>query len=423
MLDIKLIRENPEVIKASQRKRGESTEIVDECSRYDVLWREALQKGDELKHKRNVVSAQIPRMKDESEKKKKIEEMRSLVSEINENDKKIQDYKKNRDRILMQIPNILHESVPVGEDEKDNVEIKRWGEIPKFDFEPKGHLELAMDLELIDQERGAKVAGAGFYYLKGELALLDFALMKFTIDFLAKRKYIPVEPPLMLRRRPYEGVTELADFENVMYKIEDDDLYLIATSEHPIAAMFMDEIIDRKDLPLRYIGISSCFRREIGAHGKYTKGLFRMHQFNKIEQFIFCHPDDSWKYHEELQKNAEDLYQTFEIPYRVVNVCTGDIGSIAAKKYDIEVWMADGAYREAGSNSNCTEYQARRLNTKYQDGETRGYVHTLNNTAIATSRTMLAIIESHQNEDGSITIPKVLRPLMNGLKKIEKIME
>jgi seryl-tRNA synthetase len=391
MLDIKLIRENPEVIKASQRKRGESTEIVDECSRYDVLWREALQKGDELKHKRNVVSAQIPRMKDESEKKKKIEEMRSLVSEINDNDKKIQEYKENREKLLMRIPNILHESVPIGKDENDNVEIKRWGEIPKFDFEPKGHLELGIELGLIDQERGAKVAGAGFYYLKGELALLDFALMKFTIDLLVKRKYVPVEPPLMLRRRPYEGVTDLADYE----------------------------IIDRKDLPLRFIGISSCFRREIGAHGKYTKGLFRMHQFNKIEQFIFCHPDDSWKYHEELQKNAEDLYQAFEIPYRVVNVCTGDIGSIAAKKYDIEVWMADGAYREAGSNSNCTEYQARRLNTRYQDGETRSYVHTLNNTAIATSRTMLAIIESHQNKDGSITIPKVLRPLMNGLKKIE----
>lgn len=251
--------------------------------------------------------------------------------------------------------------------------------------------------------------------------MLDLAIMRLAIDFLVKKGFRLVEPPFMIKRKAYEGVTALEDFENVLYKVDGEDLYLIATSEHPMAAMLMDEVIEKKELPIKFVGVSPCFRREVGTHGKYTKGLFRMHQFNKVEQFIFCLPEDSWQFHEELQNNSEELYKALGLHYRVVNVCTGDIGVVAAKKYDTEVWMADGAFREIGSNSNCTDYQARRLNIRYREKEgqaPRGFLHTLNNTALATSRTMMAILEQYQLADGSVEVPKVLRPYMNDLERI-----
>jgi seryl-tRNA synthetase len=313
--------------------------------------------------------------------------------------------------------------VPIGEDESDNVEVKVWGKPPKFNFKPKNHLEIAKDLDLIDDERGAKVAGHGFFYLKDDLVLLDLALQRFAVDFMVRKGHLLIEPPFMMRRKPYEGVTDLADFENVMYKVENEDLYMIATAEHPLAAIFMDEVLLKEDLPIRLVGVSPCFRKEVGAHGKYTRGLFRMHQFNKVEQFIFCLPEDSWNFHEELQRNAEELYQALGLHYKVVNVCTGDIGAVPAKRYDINVWMADGVYREAGSNSNCTDYQARRLNIRYREKEgqaPKGFVHTINNTAIATSRIMLAILEQYQQKDGTVLVPKVLTEYMDGLKKLEK---
>jgi seryl-tRNA synthetase len=258
-----------------------------------------------------------------------------------------------------------------------------------------------------------------FSFLKDKIALLDFALQKYAIDKLVKKGYILVEPPFMVRRGPYEGVTDLADFENVMYKIEDDDLYLIATSEHAIGAMHMNETFDADKLPLKYVGISACFRREIGSHGLDTRGLFRVHQFNKIEQFIFCKPSDSWKFHEELLKNAEEIFKALELPYRVVNICTGDIGIVAAKKYDLEVWMPrEEKYREVVSCSNCTGYQATRLNIRYKKGNEKEYLHTLNSTAIATSRAIRAIIENNQQKDGTVKVPKVLVPYMNGVKEI-----
>jgi len=257
--------------------------------------------------------------------------------------------------------------------------------------------------------------------LRDELALLDHALQRFAIDFLMKRGYRLIEPPFMMNKKAYEGATSLEDFEEVMYKIDGEDLYLIATAEHPIAAMFMNETFNEADLPLKIVAFSPCFRKEVGSHGKYTKGLFRMHQFNKVEQFIFCRPEDSWKYFEELQKNCEDIYKALKLPYRVVEMCSAEVGKRAAKQYDVEVYMADGKYREIGSNSNCTDYQARRLNIKYREKEglpAKGFVHTLNNTALATSRAMLAILENYQQKDGSIKIPAVLQPYMNGLKKI-----
>jgi seryl-tRNA synthetase len=322
----------------------------------------------------------------------------------------------------MRLPNMLHESVPYGADDHGNVEIRRWGEAPVFGFEPKSHAEITEALGIADFERAAKTAGAGFYYLRNEFALLDHAIQRYAIDFLLKKGYALIEPPYMIRRAAYEGVTDLADFESVMYKVEDEDLYLIATSEHSVGSMLMNETVLSEQLPIKICGISPCFRREIGQHGRYTKGIFRVHQFHKIEQFIFSSPERSWGLHEELQRNSELLYEGLGLHYRVVNVCTGDMGSIASKKYDIECWMADGEFRETGSNSNCTDYQARRLNVKYrlkEGARPEGFVHTLNNTAIATSRTMIALIEQYQQEDGTILIPEALRPYMNGMAVID----
>ena len=425
MLDIKLVRTHPEIIRKDLQKRCEpkKLELLNNLIEYDINWRNLLTEANELRHKRKLVNTEIANLKKQGkDANEQIENAKNIPEEIKKLEHKVTEYREKADMLLMKLPNILHETVPFGKDEHDNVVEKLVGDIPQFNFKPKSHIELASDLDLIDFERAAKVSGHGFYYLKGDLARLDFAIMTYTIDFLCERGYTLIEPPLMMHRKPYLGVTDLEFFEDQLFKIENDDLYLIATSEHPMAASFMDEVILQKDLPVKYVGVSPCFRKEVGAHGKYTKGLFRVHQFNKIEQFIFCHPEDSWKLHEELQKNSEDLYNSLGLHYRVVNVCTGDIGIIAAKKYDIEVWMADGIYREAGSNSNCTDYQARRLNIKYRKKEGQspiGFVQTLNNTAIATSRTLIAILEQYQKKDGSITIPEALRPQMGNINCLE----
>ncbi len=426
MLDIKLIREHPETVKKNLKKRKEDDKIkwVEDLLKHDKRWRELIQKTNDLRRKRNVITQEIAQlMKKKKDVKTKMKEVKAIPGQIKKLEAQADDYRKKANTILMKLPNILHDSVPYGKDENDNVVIRTWGKPPKFDFKPKNHMEIALDLGLIDAERAAKIAGAGFYYFKKELVLLDLAIQRFAIKHLMKKGYTLIEPPFMIRKKPYEGVTDLSDFELVTYRVEGEDLFLIATSEHPMAAMFMDEILNKKDLPIKFVGVSPCFRKEIGTHGKYTKGLFRMHQFNKVEQFIFCLPEQSWKLHEELQKNCEELYQALGLHYRVVNVCTGDIGTIAAKKFDTEVWMADEKFREVGSNSNCTDYQARRLNTRFREKEGQapvGFVHTLNNTALATSRTMMAILEQFQQKDGSVIIPKVLRPFMNGIEKLEK---
>ena len=425
MLDIKVIREHPEIIRKNLEKRGEpeKLEMLNKVIEKDKEWRKLLTEASKLRHKRKQITTEVAKLKKQKKDvSKEIEEAKNIPLQIKALEDQVAQYREQADLLLMKLPNILHESVPFGKDENDNVVERLVGKPPKFDFEPKSHIEIASDLDLIDFERASKVAGHGFYYLKGDLARLDFAVMSFTIDFLRDRKYTLIEPPLMMHRKPYLGVTDLEFFGDQLYKIENDDLYLIATSEHPMAASLMDEVILQQDLPIKYVGFSPCFRKEVGAHGKYTKGLFRVHQFNKIEQFIFCHPDDSWKFHEELQQNSENLYTSLGLHYRVVNVCTGDIGIIAAKKFDIEVWMADNTFRESGSNSNCTDYQARRLNIKYREKEGRtpaGFVHTLNNTAIATSRTLIAILEQHQQKNGTVVIPEALRPLMNGQERLE----
>ncbi len=426
MLDIKFIRENAEIVKKSLEKRKDTEKIkwVDEVLALDEKWRSLKQEIDDLRHKRNVITEEIMQMKKSGEDaSEKLKEAKEIPEKIKKLETELNDITNKRKFYLMRIPNVLHESVPYGIDDSENVEIKKVGDIPKFDFKLKPHGELVESLNVADFKRAAKVAGAGFNYLKGDLALLDLALQRFAIDFLTQRKgYTLVYPPFMMNRKAYEGVTDLADFENVMYKIDNEDLYMIATSEHPMGAMYMNEVLDEKDLPIKFCGVSACFRKEIGSRGVDTKGLFRMHQFNKIEQFIFCKPEDSWKYHEELQQNSEEMLRELGIPFRVVNICTGDIGIVAAKKYDIEAWFPrSNEYKEVGSNSNCTSYQAVRLNIRYQKGNDREYVHTLNNTGIATSRVMVAILENYQQPDGTVKIPEVLRKYMQNKEFIGKL--
>lgn len=425
MLDIRLIREHPDVVERNLKKRRdpEKLEMLDELIQHDKKWREQLTSLNELRHKMNLANAKIAELKKAGkDTAQKIKEAREIERQIEKAEKSVKEDKEKIDYILMRLPNLLHESVPLGESEEDNVPIREWGEMPRFDFPVKDHIDLAVGLDIMDVERASKVSGARFYYLKNEGVSLDLALIEFTLNELVGKGYIPIEPPFMMRRRPYEGVTALSDFEEMLYKVQDEDLYLIATSEHPIAAMFMDEVLDAQDLPLKYVGISANFRKEAGAHGKDTRGIFRTHQFNKVEQFILCTPEDSWTMHEELIGNAEELVQKLGLPHQVVNVCTGDIGTVAAKKYDIETWMpAQNKYREIISCSNCTDYQARRLNIKYREKEgapTKGFVHTLNSTALATGRTMVAILGNYQQKDGSVVIPEVLRTYMKGTERI-----
>ncbi|KXB02575.1 seryl-tRNA synthetase, partial [candidate division MSBL1 archaeon SCGC-AAA261D19] len=348
---------------------------------------------------------------------REIKKAEKLSDKINEKEVEIRGLKREINEKLMRLPNILHSSVPKGSDDKDNLELYRIGkaEVPSFDLLPHG--EIIENLGLADFERASKVSGYGFFYLKNDLVLLDMAIVTYAVQELMKKGYDLIEPPFMMKREPYEGTVDLSDFEDVMYKVEGEDLYLIATSEHPIAAMHKDEILDEGELPKKYVGVSPCFRREVGAHGIDTKGLFRVHQFNKVEQFIFSKPEESWNYHEELLQNAEELMKGLEIPFRVVNVCTGDIGTVAAKKYDVEAWSPrQRKFTEVISCSNCTDYQARRLNIRMGKVgvKEKQIVHTLNSTALATSRTMVAILENNQLEDGSVKVPKVLRKYMNG---------
>jgi seryl-tRNA synthetase len=423
MLDPKFIRENPEKVKENMKKRGLDFKPVQEFLEKDKRLRDLKQQVDELRHKRNVISEEINKSKKEGkekEAKKKIEEAKSLPEKLVKIEEEMTRLESDIRKLLLSIPNMLAKDVPSGKSEEDNKVLKKIGS-KKFAFKTKDHLELALALDLIDPERAAKVSGNGFFYLKEELALLDLAIQRFAIDFLRKKGYKFIIPPFMLRKEPYEGVTCPDAFENMLYKIDKAELYLIATAEHALASMFMNETLNENELPLKFVGLSPCFRKEIGSHGKYTKGLFRMHQFYKVEQFIFCKPEDSWKYFEELQNNSEELYKEIGLPCRIVVLCSADTGFVSAKTYDMEVLMADGEYREAGSCSNCLDYQARRLNIKYREKEgqaAKDFVHTLNNTALATSRIMLAILENYQQKDGSILIPEVLQKY-TGFKKIE----
>ena len=427
MLDIKLIRENPELVKNNLAKRGnpEATQMLEDLIAVDKEWRFNLTKLNEQRHQRKQVTIEIAKLKKAGkEADSEVEKAQDFDERITHIEKHVTQQEQKTHDYLMQLPNLLDESVPLGKDSNDNVQVKTWGTSPKFNFPVKNHIDLALKLDQIDMERAGKVSGARFFYLKNQVAQLDMALMSFAIEELTQKGYTPIIPPYLMNRKAYEGVTALGDFADVLYKVENEDLYLIATSEHPMAAMYMNEVLKEQDMPLKLAGISTCFRKEAGAHGKDTRGIFRTHQFNKIEQFIFCKPEDSTRLHEELLQNAEELLQKLELSYRVVNVCTGDIGTVAAKKYDIEAWMpAQDGYREVVSCSNCTDYQGRRLGIRYREKEgaaPKGFVHTLNSTAVATGRTIVAIIENNQQEDGSINIPIALRKYMGNREKIDK---
>jgi seryl-tRNA synthetase len=422
MLEIKFIREHPELVRADLKKRDDPEKLrwVDEVLKLDNEWRKIKGEADALRSKRNTLSMEINKLKKEKKDANKIiKEAQDIPKKIEQLEKEVAEKEEKIKYYLMRMPNILHESVPVGTDESGNVVVKTIGKKPKFDFALKSHTDLAEQNNWVDLERAAKISGARWYFLKGDLVLLEMAIIKYAIEFMSKRGYTIVVPPYAISRKAYEGVTSLADFEDVLYKIEGENLYMIATSEHPLTSMWMDEVIDEDKLPIKMAGFSACFRKEAGSHGKDTKGIFRVHQFNKVEQIIICRPEDSWKFHEELRKNIEDFFESLGLHLRTVNICTGDIGIVAAKKYDPEVWMpVQNTYREVGSCSNCTSYQAVRLNIKYKAKEGNKYVHTLNSTCVATSRALVAILENFQQKDGTVKIPDVLVQYMGGKKFI-----
>lgn len=433
MLNAKYVRDNLEAIRESLKRR-KSDYPLDDILELDKMVREIKTKMQALQAQRNKASLEIADLKRKGEKAdSKIAQLGKVKGDIEKYEKDVASSEQKIDGLLWNMPNVLDPKVPYGKGEEDNKEIRKWGEPAKG--KGIGHEEILNGLGLIDLEQAAKVSGARFYYLKGDLALLEQSLIRFAIDEMIKKKFTLIAPPLLLKREYYRGATALGDFEDALYRAADtreagkkedyegidEETFFISTSEHPLAALHAGQTFTGKELPKRYIGVSPCFRREAGAHGRDTKGIFRVHHFYKVEQFIFCKPEDSPKYFDELQANAEALCQKLKLPYHVLEFCTGGIGTVAARKNDVEVYMkGQGKYRELTSCSNCTDWQSVRLDIKYDEKGERRYVHTLNSTALPTTRTLVAIVENYYNEaDNSITIPDVLVPYM-GKSKIGK---
>ncbi len=407
MLDIKFIRENPNKVKEGAQKKGVKVDI-DKLLALDKKRREYLQKAESLKAKQNKLG------------RDKIREAQKLKAEIKKIEPELKKVEKEFSPLMLQVPNLPLDEVPVGKDEKDNVVLEEEGKKPKFSFKPKDYLELAEKLDLIDIKRAAKTSGARFGFIKREAVSLEFALINLVFSNLSKKGFIPILPPVMLRSEMAKGMgyLEQAD-KNEAYYLPQDDLFLAGTAEQPLGIMHANEIFNEKDLPRRYVGFSTCFRREAGSYGKDTKGIFRVHQFDKMEMFSFCRPEESKKEHQFLLKIEEDLIQLLKIPYRIIQICTGDLGFPAAAKYDIEAWLpGQNQYRETHSTSSCTDFQARRLSIRYKDKSGKlNFVHTLNGTAFAIGRTLIAIIENYQQKDGSIMVPEALQKY-TGFKKI-----
>jgi seryl-tRNA synthetase len=425
MLDIHMFRENPQQIRADHDKRGISHERIDQVIHFDNLWLNLQHQTNQLRQKKNTAAKGISEAKksgDEERAQAILAEVASLGAEISQLEAETQEAIEQRDRIRMSIPNLLHPDVPQGADESGNIVHSIYGNKPEFDFEPRTHNELIELNKWVDLKRAAKITGSRFFFLKGDLARLELALQTFAVDFIGQRGFTFVQPPVMMNRQAYEGVTDLNDFETVMYGVEPDKYYMIATSEHPLTSMYMGETIPVEMLPLKVVGVSPCFRREVGSHGQSDLGIWRVHQFTKIEQIVISTPEQSWEIHEELLQNCIDLWNELGLHYEVVNICTGDMGTVAARKYDLEAWLPGaGQYKEIVSCSNCTDYQANRLQIKYgQPGHSnQPIVHTLNSTAVATSRALVAIIEQNQLSDGRVSIPKPLIPLMGGQTILE----
>ena len=425
MLDITLFREKPQVIFADHDKRGIAPDKIQQVIDLDKQWRDLQHQTNQLRQQKNVAARGIGEAmksgnRDEAEKIKA--QVADLGEKISSAETATDDALTARDKIRMTIPNILHPDVPVGADETGNTQHSVHGEKPSFDFEARSHNELIEINKWVDLKRAAKIVGSRFFFLKGDLARLEFALQQYAVDFIRQRGFTFVQPPAMMNREAYEGVTDLDDFETVMYGVEPDKFYMIATSEHPLTAMFMNETIPEQQLPLKIVSVSPCFRREVGSHGQSDLGIWRVHQFTKIEQIIFATPEQSWEIQEELLQNCIDLWDSLQIHYEVVNICTGEMGTVAARKYDLEAWIPGAnQYKEIVSCSNCTDYQANRLNIRYgQPGHAgQPIAHTLNSTAVATSRALVAIIEQNQLADGRVSIPEVLRPHMGGQEILE----
>ncbi|MGB9816149.1 MAG: serine--tRNA ligase [Desulfurococcaceae archaeon] len=438
-----MLRENPDLLKEHVKKRYMDPSIVDKAHRLDQEWRKLLTLVQEVRHRHNVISREISKVP-EPEKQRKIEEAKKLLEELSRLESELKRVEDEREQALLDLPNVVHESVPIGPDDSYNVPVRFWGkprvwegyleqfkqQTEKYGFKveheiinwkPVGHADVLENvLGLGNTLKASEVAGSRFYYLFDDLVFLDMALLMYAIDSLTSKGYRLVLPPYMLRHKVMMGVIDLKAFEDAIYKIEGEDLYLIATAEHSLAALHAFEDIPEDDLPLKYVGVSPCFRKEAGAGSRDLKGIFRVHQFHKVEQYVYAKPEDSWSLMEELISNAEDLFRGLELPYRIVNIASGDLGAPAAKKYDLEVWMpAQGLYREMVSCSNTTDWQSYRLKIRLirRKGMIKEYVHTLNSTAVASTRTITAILENLQNEDGTITVPRALRKYLEAFNK------
>lgn len=411
MIDPYIIRERPDDIRRMLQSRAVDYDL-DEIILCEQERRRYIAETDKLRQERNDCGKTISELKKSREDATDmINHMKRVSAELRAQESMQTANEEKYQRLIRAMPNMIHDTVPLGPDDATNVEINSWG---LTDSKPKNHVDVAGDL--LDIERAAKVAGSRFYYLKDGLVRLNYAIISYALDHLLEYGYTLVQPPYMINRQSMEGAIIAEDFEDVIYKIQDKDLYMVGTSEHAMAAMHSDEIMDGHTLPVRYAGVSPCFRKEAGAHGKDQKGIFRVHQFEKVEQFVYAKPEQSWVEHQRMLRISEKFYESLNIPYRTVILSSGDMGKVASKTYDIEAWMAgQSAYREIVSCSNCTDYQARRLMIRYRDrtNDKPQYLHTLNSTLVATTRTMVAIMENHQRSDGHIDVPKPLQSYMN----------
>lgn len=421
MIDINLIREKPELVKDNIKKKFQDTKLglVDEVAKLDKDWRTCKQKADSLRHERNKITLEVIKLK----KAKKdattlIKKAQKIPEEISKLEEKEKEFEGRIKEIMFKIPNIIHSSVPIGRDSSENVVREVIGKPKEFDFEVKHHAEIAEKIKGADFDSARETSGKGFYFLKGDLALLSVALFNYARDFMLKQGFEYVEPPLMIRRRVVEGVMSFTEMENMMYHIDGEDLYLIGTSEHPLIGMFIDKTLNEKDMPVKITGFSPCFRKEIGAHGIDEKGVYRVHQFNKQEMIIICQPSESYKWYDKMLGFTVEIFKSLGIPCRILECCSADLADLKAKSADVEAWsLRQKRYFEVGSVTNMEEAQARRLNIKLVNNKgERYFAHTLNNTVIANSRALVAILENCQTKEGKIKVPDVLVPYMHGKK-------
>ena len=425
MIDIKLIREDPKAVKENIKKKfqNEKIKLVDEVVKLDKDWRKLKFKGDEIRSERNKISEEInsaKKEKDETKAKQLILKAKEIPEKIAKNEIKAKELEEEIKKIMYKIPNIIHKSVPVGKDDSENVEFKKIGKpvVPKY--EVFNHSELAEKLNGVDFDSARETSGKGFYYLTGDLALLHTAMISFAKDFMLSKGFELVIPPFMIHKEVVEGVMSFEEMDSMMYKIEGEDLYLIGTSEHSMIGRYINKTLSSKDLPLTLTSYSPCFRKEVGAHGIEEKGFYRLHQFEKQEMIVICEPEDSYKWYEDMLKYTVELFKKLEVPVRTLECCSGDLADLKAKSADVEAWSPrQKKYWEAGSCSNLTDAQSRRLNIKANNGKERYFPHTLNNTVLASPRALIAVMENNQQKDGSIKIPKALQNYMGGKKKIE----